>query len=260
LNLEATRQFGQLYSFWREVPEAEYEDERFVWDTSGAISEAIALSRFILDNAHCFEFVGRIFDRSDGHRRVVPLLGYDSRLAYRFRNDRFWMTQGEAEELRGLLDVYREVKDALPDRVRRSLWYADRSAYCRFINEAVTNIVTGLEALLNTGEEEPIAAQFVKRSKAVADELDIETSRTYWRWVYEIRSKAVHGGESMLVALAGWDETRGDPPSDVAKVAKAQDVLRQTVRRALEDEEYRAVFLAEESIRARLPLDAPAGG
>jgi hypothetical protein len=39
LNFEATRQFGQLYSFWREVPEAEYEGHRSAWDTAQAISE-----------------------------------------------------------------------------------------------------------------------------------------------------------------------------------------------------------------------------
>jgi hypothetical protein len=63
-------------------------------------------------------------------------------------------TPAEAEELRGVLDQYRAVKDGLPERVGRSLWHADRSCYCRYIHEAVTNIVTGLEALLNTGEDE----------------------------------------------------------------------------------------------------------
>ena len=260
LHFTATRQFGQLYSFWRDVPEAEYDGEEFAWDTSAAIGEVIALSRFVLDNAHSFEFVGRVLDRSDGHRKIVPLLGYDGRLAYRCRNDRFWLTQGEAEELRRLLDVYRAVKDTLPDRVRMSLWYADRSAYCRFINEALTNIVTGLEALLNTGDAEPVTAQFVKRSKVLADELGIDTSRTYWSWVYDIRSKAAHGAESTLIAPAGWDETSDDPPADVAKIAKAQDVLRLAIRRALEDEEFRAVFDTEESIRGRFPLDDPPGG
>jgi hypothetical protein len=260
LNFEATRQFGQLYSFWRDVPESEYEAEPLVWDSSSAISEAIALSRFVLDNGHGLEFVGRILDRSDGHREIVPLLGYDGRLAYRCRNDRFWMTQGEAEELRRLLDTYRAVKDALPDRVHRALWNADRSAHCRFINEAVTNIVAGLEALLNIGDDEPITAQFVKRSQAVANELGIETSRTYWGWVYDARSRAVHGAESRLIAPAGWDETLDDPSADVAKIAKAQDVLRLTIRRALEDEEFRAVFESADSIRVRFPLEDPPGG
>jgi hypothetical protein len=258
LNFDAIRQFGQLYSFWREVPQAEYEAGPFGWDRSQAITEVIAVSRFVLDNPHSFEFVGRVIDRSDGHRRIAPLLGYDGRIAYRSRQDRFWLTTEEAGELRMLLDQYRAVKDVLPDRVGRALRHADRSCYCRYLEEALIKIVTGLEALVNTGDEEPVAAQFVKRSQALAAELGVETSRSYWNWVYGARSRPVHGAESQLVAPVGWDESDADPPRDVAKIAKAQDVLRQAIRKAFEDDGFRAVFESEESIQARWPLEPAA--
>jgi hypothetical protein len=112
-----------------------------------------------------------------------------------------------------------------------------------------------LEALLNTGEKEPIAAQFVKRSQALARDLGTETSRSYWSWLYDVRSKAAHGAESTLVVPSGWDETPGDPPADVAKIARAQDVLRKAIRKTIEDEDFRGVFESEESIRARFPLE-----
>lgn len=256
LNYRPIRQFGQLYSFWREVPRDEWDGPQMhSWDTTQAIGEALALSRFVLDNAHSLEFVGRVLDRSDGHRQIACSLGYDGRIAYRARKDRFWLTTAEAEALRQLLAQYRAVKEALPDRVQRALWHADRSCYSRYINEAVGNIVTGFEALLNTGEGEPIAAQFVKRSHALAAEVGVETSRSYWRWVYDVRSKAVHGAEAMLVVPAGWDETTGDPPRDVARVAQAQDVLRLALRKAIDDEGFRGVFESEESIRQRFPLE-----
>jgi len=70
----------------------------------------------------------------------------------------------------------------------------------------------------------------------------------------------VHGAEAKLVAPAGWDETAGDPPVDVARIAKAQDVLRETIRKALEEEEFCAVFESEASIRARWPLGEPTTG
>jgi hypothetical protein len=73
--------------------------------------------------------------------------------------------------------------------------------------------------VLNTGEEESIAAQFVKRSHALATELAIETSRSYWSWAYDVRSKAATGAEAQLVVPAGWDETAGDPPPDVVQIA-----------------------------------------
>jgi hypothetical protein len=260
LNFQPVRQFGQLYSFWREVPLSEHEEQGYAWDPTHVIVEAIALSRFVLDNGHGFEFAGRVIDRSDRHRKIACTLSYDMRSAYRVRKDRFWLTREEAEDLRGLLDQYRAVRDTLPDRVKRGIWHADRAYYCPYINEAVTNIVTGLEALVNTGDDEPITSQFVKRSQALAAELDRETSRSYWTWVYDARSRAVHGAEAHLVVPAGWDETEDDPPRDVARVARAQDVLRLALRKAVEDEEFRAVFETEESIRERFPLDESRGG
>jgi hypothetical protein len=157
-----------------------------------------------------------------------------------------------------LLDQYRAVKQALPDRVQRAIWHADRSCYCPYIHEAVANIVTALEALLNTDEDQQIVAQFVKRSQRLAAEVGVDTSRSYWDWVYDVRSKAVHGAEAKLVVPAGWDQTPSDPPHDVARVARAQDVLRLALQKAIEDEAFRAVFESEASIRAQFPLDAPA--
>jgi hypothetical protein len=257
LNHDAYRQFGQLYSFWREIPAAEWDGQgMFNWDPSQALAEVIALSRFVRDNAHSFEFAGRVFDRTDGHRRIAPLTGHDGRMAYRSRKDRFWLTTTEADTLRVLLDQYRAVKDTLPDRVKRALWQADLSAYSRYIDEAATRIVTGLEALLNTGDDEPIAAQFVKRSQALATELGIETNRRYWSWVYDVRSRVIHGDESKLIAPVGWDETESEPPPDVAKIATAQEVLRKAVSKAVEDDDFRAVFASAETVRARFPLEA----
>jgi hypothetical protein len=255
LHHEAIRQFGQLYSFWREVPEDEWADQSFFnWDPAHHLSQAVAISRFVLDNAHGFEFAGRVIDRSDGRRRIAPLTGHDGRTAYRSRKDRFWFTHQEADELGVLLDHYRGVKDDLPERVGRALWQAERSCYSRYINEVATSIVTGFEALVNTGRAEPATAQFTSRAKALADELGFETSKSYWNWVYDVRSRIVHGAEGQLVAPAGWDETDAEPPQDVAKIAKAQDVLRGAIRRAIEDADFRAAFASDESVRLRWPL------
>jgi hypothetical protein len=100
----------------------------------------------------------------------------------------------------------------------------------------------------------------VKRSQSLAAELAVETSRSYWSWVYDVRSTAVHGADARLVVPAGWDETAGDPPRDVARVAQAQDVLRLALRKTIEDEEFRGVFENEESIRETFPLEKPYEG
>jgi len=56
---------------------------------------------------------------------------------------------------------------------------------------------------------------------------------------------------------AGCDETPGDPPRDVARVAQAQDVLRLALRKPIDDEVFRSVFESQESIRERFPLEEP---
>jgi hypothetical protein len=250
---DATRQFGPMYSFWRDVPADEYEDQLYAWDQTAAITEAVALSRFIRDNAHCAEFGGRVVDRGEDRRQIVPLSGLDGRSAYRVRKDRFWLTAEEAEKLHDFLEGYRAVKNDLPERVSRALWHAERSCHHRYLQEAVTNICTGLEALLTTDEEQ-VTAQFIKRSRALAAELGIATSGTYWDWVYNARSKTVHGAAVELVAPAGWEETEGEPPPDVARVATAQDVLRAAIRMAIEDADFRAIFASDHAIRDRWPV------
>ena len=260
LNHEPVRQFGQLYSFWRAIPEAEWNDQgMFSWDSSQAIGEAVVMSRLVLDNAHSWEFAGRVFDRDNNHRTIAPMLGWDDRVAYRARATRFWFTEAEAVELGVLLDQYRAVKGDLPARVSRAVWQAELSSRSRYLTEAVAHIATGLEALLNTGDDEPIAAQFVKRSRRLADELGFsETSNSSWSWIYDARSLVVHGAESKLVVPAGWDESGEEPPRDVAKITKAQDVLRAAIRRSIESEAFRAVFEYDDAIRARWPLDGGA--
>ena len=103
LNHEPARQFGQLYSFWREIPEAEWDAPgMFNWDPTLAIGETLVISRLVLDNAHSWEFAGRVFDRDDRHRRIAPMLGWSDRVAFRARTTRFWFTDADAAELRSL--------------------------------------------------------------------------------------------------------------------------------------------------------------
>lgn len=260
-NFEPVRQFGQMYSFWRDIPEDEWsvDNERrlFHWDTTQVVTEAVFLSRFVLDNGYSLEYAGRVIDRSDGHRRICPLTGHEARLAYRTRRARFWFTDADAAELRTFLDQYRVAKDVLPQRVKRAIFQAEASAQSRYLSDAVAHITTGLEALLNTDADAQITAQFVKRSKQLADELGIDgTSHTYWTWIYNARSKVVHGAEVQLIAPEGWYESSEEPPDDVKKIAKAQDVLRAAARRAIEDSDFRVVFESSDAITARWPLPA----
>lgn len=251
---DPARQFGPLYSFWRDISFEEGELPSFNWEGS-PFAEALALARLVQDNAHCMEFSARVFERVDGFRRIAPVYGFEARVAYTTRKARSWLTAADAAELRVLLDQHRAIQPLLPARARRALWHAERSTQRAFLTEAVASIVTGLEALLSIRDDGQPTKQFLVRSKALAEELGIATSRSYWDWVYDARSLSVHGGESRLVAPAGWAESADDPPEDVVKIAKAQDVLRAAVRRTIEDEDFRGVFADDGQLRTRWPID-----
>jgi hypothetical protein len=125
--------------------------------------------------------------------------------------------------------------------MRRVSLPAERSAQSRYITDAAAHVVTGFEALLNTDEDAEITRQFVKHWRQPADELGVERHE---QPVLELDLReAVRSrprSRSRLVAPAGWYETDAEPPADVKKIAKAQDVLRAAVRRAIESEELRA--------------------
>jgi hypothetical protein len=68
------RQFGERYTFVRQVDPAVYESEQsFGWDDGNMIWFAMVLSRLIRDNGHSFEFAGRIVDHDDGMQQVIPV-------------------------------------------------------------------------------------------------------------------------------------------------------------------------------------------
>lgn len=246
------RQFGQLCSFVREVGEEEYEEAPYACDGVGALGDTVALSRLVLDNAYCSEFAARVVEEN-GDITIIPISSYEERLAYRLREERFWLTVEEAAQLAALRDAYRAVSGALPDRVSRALWHAERSTHTRYLHEAVTQIVTGLEALLKT-ERHEATRQFTVRAPALAAELGFEPTGVDWAAVYAARSDASHGARVELFAPAGHAAGGAPPLEAVAQVAGAQDVLRTAVRKAIEDTDFRASFADDEAVRGRWPL------
>src|SRR5207247_6557035 len=67
LNYAPVRQFGQLYSFWREIPRAEWDGPQMhVWDPTVALGEAAEPPRYVLDHAHGLPCIRRVAHR--GHR------------------------------------------------------------------------------------------------------------------------------------------------------------------------------------------------
>lgn len=251
------RQFGQRYSFVSEVDLAAYQERPFGWDTDQRLGASIAMSRLVRDSAHCAEFAGRLIDYEDGEQQVVPLYGFEFRLAYRLKQDRGWLDAAEAAELAALVDAYLSVEPNWPTRVRRAINSCDRASQLPYLSESQPRLVTGLEALLSTHSTQ-LTKLFRERVYALAQDLGIEgLSKTLLDRMYKARSQAYHGSEVRLFS--------GDPeaprgvlsPSQQRAVNETillQQVLRSAVRKTIEDADFRALFDDDAAIRDRWPV------
>jgi hypothetical protein len=254
--------WGQRYSFVRHVPLDQYEANVYGWDDDQVLSSALALSRLIRDNAHCAEFAGRIVDHEDGEQQVIALSGFESRVAYRYGRDRDWLDAAEAAELQVLLDRFLQAEPDWPPRVRRGIRNCERASQTPFLSESQPRLVTGLEALLNTNPGH-VSKQFRERVRVLATELGINgVSGGLLDRMYDFRSKAYHGDDIKLISgdPAQHPEIAEKHAQLVAEVRLLQQVLRATVRRAIEDGDFRAVFEEDERVRLRWPVSISEDG
>lgn len=126
------RQFGQRYSFAREVPLEEYEEHAYHWDRGDALWDALSLSRLIRDNAYSTQYAARIVDYDDGEQMVVYTLAAESKHVYRLRRDREWLDRAEGGQLAVLLDAYWRAAPDLPARVRRAWWRTEYATWVKW--------------------------------------------------------------------------------------------------------------------------------
>jgi hypothetical protein len=257
------RQFGQRYSFVKEVPLEELEDRRFAWDTDGTLDDALTLSRLVRDNGYSTQYAARLLDYEDGQRCVVYIHREDKAI-YRLRRDREWLDAPEGRELAALLAAYWEDHEQLPSRVRRAMWRMAYAPCLRWADMVLPILVGGIEALLKIGRRD-LTQQFKKRAPALAIDVGIDgLGEDLAERLYDGRSDWVHGSHVQLFAgpstgadTSAEEEAGGPQSSDeqsaLAEVALLQDVLRSAVRRAIEDAEFRQLFAADESITERWP-------
>jgi hypothetical protein len=252
------RQFGQRYSFIRDVDLGEWEHNPYRWDADDAIWDALTLSRLIRDNAYSTQYAARIADYEDGEQMVIYTQTGESKHVYRLRHDRDWLDMAEGAELCRLFSAYRERNSPLPPRVRRAMWRTEYASWVKWADLSLPLLVGGLEALLQT-EHEQATKQFVRRVPALAEEVGVEeVTRKFCDDMYDTRSQWVHGARVKLFA-AGPEAQPGQAPTEeqwsvLGKVARLQDVLRSAVRRAVEDDQFADVFVDDERIRERWPI------
>jgi hypothetical protein len=258
------RQFGQRYSFVKEVSLDELEQRHFAWDTDGTLDDALILSRLVRDNGYSTEYAARLIDYEDGQRCIVYVPHREDKAIYRLRRDREWLDAVEGRELADLLMAYWDCREDLPPRVRRAMWrmvYAPRIPWADIV---IPILVGGIEALLKIGRRD-LTEQFKKRASALAGDLEIDGfSEDLAERLYDGRSAWVHGSHVQLFSSPSADaDTSADEQPDgphssdersaLAEVALLQDILRGAVRRAIEYAEFRQIFIADETIVERRP-------
>lgn len=261
------RQFGQRYSLVKEVPLDELEQRHYAWDTDGTLDDALTLSRLVRDNGYSTEYAARLLDYEDGQHCIVYVLHREDKAIWRLRRDREWLDAPEGRELAALLAAYWECREQLPPRVRRAIWRMAYAPRIRWADMVVPVLIGGLEALLKIGRY-GLTKQFKKRAPALAADIGVDGfGEDLAERLYDGRSDWVHGSHVQLFAgpspsaeIPGEEpeeEPEGPQTSDeqsaVAEVALLQDVLRAAVRHAIEDAEFRQVFVADETIAERWP-------
>jgi hypothetical protein len=214
-------QWGQRYTFVRRVDLAVYEENEYAWDTDQRLSSALALSRLVRDTVHCSAFAGRIVDHEDGEQQVIPLYGFEFRLAYRYGRGRDWLDAADAAELRALLAHFVAVEPAWPSRVRRGIRNCDRASQAPYLSESQPRLVTAFEALLNTSPRH-VSKQFRDRVRAIAAEFQVDgVSGRLLDRMYDFRSKAYHGEEIHL--LSGDPRISRRSPRNIKDSSTKQD-------------------------------------
>ena len=108
-----------------------------------------------------------------------------------------------------------------------------------------TLVVAALESLVKVGRES-LTQQFAQRVPALAKDLGVELSVEECEEVYNDRSALVHG--------AGVDLSQAHDEEEFGRRFNSlQEVLRRTVRLAIEDLGFAVVFEKDETIRERWP-------
>jgi hypothetical protein len=258
-------QFGQRYSFIREIDLEERERDHYNWDPNRVLWNALVLSRLVRDNGYSTQFAARIADYEDGQQSMAYTLESESKHVYRLREDRDWLDAPEGEELGALLAAYWDIEDQLAGRVRRAMWRAEYASWLAWADLVVPVVVSGLESLLNT-DPESVTAQFTHRVPALAEAVGVDgVSRGLCKRMYEARSAWIHGSHVRLFASGAervqqqQSGVQTGPASSkerdvLTQIAVLQGLLRAAVRRCLEDPAFHGIFEESERIRERWPV------
>jgi hypothetical protein len=125
-------------------------------------------------------------------------------------------------------------------RIRGALWWAEYAARTYQVEVRLAHVVTAFEAFLNT-DSRLATPQFLLRFPALSRELGFDVSRTFTNELYDARSKTAHGRFTSLAKA-----TR-----QARQLAKAEEILRAALKKAIEDDDFRIACETLAGIEAR---------
>lgn len=238
-----------LYAFtWGPVVETSSACCRW-WDPIRAIQHARAAAQLVRPASLGLLHGATV--RLDAHgsiRQIFPEthLGLGA-ASYPNPDDRDYLTTGEANEASRIFRTWTQRPD-LPERVSRSLWTFFYLADIQHYDVRWPLLGVAFESLVNTGDDKPATSQFKHRVHAIAGALEIQMSKSKLNSIYEHRSEYVHGA-------AINDEESSTTRREL--YFQAEDLLRQILRRCIEDDTFARTFQSACSIETNWPLPAP---
>jgi hypothetical protein len=225
------------------------EDQPYRWDPDQAIRTAMVLSRLIHPTEVGTEYAARVVVSAEGAIDVIspgPVSGHSEKAYLSPAQQKRWLTKQDGIELRELREKYLAAKATLPERVGRALWNHEYGACIYFLNARWAIMTTALEALVHTDRHQS-TRQFVARSTALAAEVGVAFTEADADEAYQLRSAWVHGAALSIKHPAGDDR-----PFELG--SRMEAVLRGSIRRAIEDVSFQAIFADDVTIRARWPI------
>lgn len=235
---------GVRYAFWRDVTDQALSANGLVaagWDEDQTIFTAVALSRWVRDNAAGTELAARLVDYDTGGFQVRPQELFESSHSYRLALiERDWLDTGDATVLRSLLDAYWQRRDDLPERVSRAIWRAELASWSRWLDQTLPLVVGAFEALFATRIRD-LTVNFKRRVPLLADMVGVDgVDSDFAERIYAARSEGVHG--SPVGMFAQWNA------ATTADVRLAIALLRRALRTLVEREDFAEHFADKPSI------------
>jgi hypothetical protein len=242
--IKRARQDRHLYAFVKRIPDV----EKSLHEGSGVLHGLVCLSRLIHPTSTGDRCVAKVFHYglAESPIQSIRFTG-TSPDVFLSPTQRDWLSTENAEVLRLLMPLALSTR-RMPDRVHRAYWYHENAMRMYFLDVRLPLVVTGLESLTNTDENNN-RAQFCGRVAQLAIEFNVDLSDGELKQAWKLRSKLLHA-EGFLHGL--HSTLPRSEHSDLYD--KLEVLLRVTVKHCLLDEGFGDIFLSKRAIESRWPL------